>query len=29
MLKKLAVHGFKSIERQTVELGALNVACPR
>lgn len=25
MLKKLTIHGFKSIERQTVELGALNV----
>lgn len=25
MLKKLTVHGFKSIERQTIELGALNV----
>lgn len=25
MLKKITVHGFKSIERQTIELGALNV----
>jgi predicted ATPase len=25
MLKKIAVHGFKSIERQSIELGALNV----
>lgn len=25
MLKKLTVHGFKSIERQTIALGALNV----
>ena len=25
MLKKLTIHGFKSIERQTIELGALNV----
>ena len=25
MLKKLTVHGFKSIERQTIELGSLNV----
>ena len=25
MIKKLTVHGFKSIERQTIELGALNV----
>lgn len=25
MLNKLTVHGFKSIERQTIELGALNV----
>ena len=25
MLKKLTVHGFKSIERQTIELGPLNV----
>lgn len=25
MLKKLTIHGFKSIERQTVALGALNV----
>ena len=25
MLKKLSVHGFKSIERQTIALGALNV----
>lgn len=25
MLKKLTVHGFNSIERQTIELGALNV----
>jgi predicted ATPase len=25
MLKKITVHGFKSIERQAVELGALNV----
>lgn len=25
MLKKIAIHGFKSIERQTIELGALNV----
>jgi predicted ATPase len=25
MLKKITVHGFKSIERQTIKLGALNV----
>jgi len=25
MLKKLTVQGFKSIERQTIELGSLNV----
>lgn len=25
MIKKLTVHGFKSIERQTIQLGALNV----
>ncbi len=25
MLKKLTVHGFKSIEQQTIVLGALNV----
>ena len=25
MLKKLTVHGFKSIERQIIELGSLNV----
>ena len=25
MLKKLTVHGFKSIERQTIEPGPLNV----
>lgn len=25
MLKKLSIHGFKSIERQSIELGALNV----
>lgn len=25
MLRKITVHGFKSIERQTIELGALNV----
>lgn len=25
MLNKLTIHGFKSIERQTIELGALNV----
>jgi len=25
MINKLTVHGFKSIERQTIELGALNV----
>lgn len=25
MLKKLSIHGFKSIEHQTIELGALNV----
>lgn len=25
MLKKITVHGFKSIERQTIDLGALNV----
>ena len=25
MLKKITIHGFKSIERQTIELGALNV----
>jgi len=25
MLKRIAIHGFKSIERQTIELGALNV----
>jgi predicted ATPase len=25
MLKKLTVHGFKSIERQTIEVGSLNV----
>ena len=25
MLKKITIHGFKSIDRQTIELGALNV----
>jgi predicted ATPase len=25
MLNKLTVHGFKSIERQTIALGALNI----
>lgn len=25
MIKKISIHGFKSIERQTIELGALNV----
>ncbi len=25
MLKNLTVHGFKSIERQTIDLGALNI----